>query len=82
MHQYLAIAEQNGSDIRLDLDLPFCPKAWPRVGLSPKAWHLRFSQNLCFEPGCLQDMDEAWAHFEEASWSECERTPSALAEAC
>jgi hypothetical protein len=62
VHQYLAIAEKNGSDIRLDLDLPFCPKAWPRVGLSPKAWHRRFSQDLCFEPGCLQDMDEAWAH--------------------
>jgi hypothetical protein len=78
VHQYLAIAEKNGSDVRLDLGLPFCPKAWPRVGLSPKAWHWRISQNLCFEPGCLQDMDEAWAHFEEASWSESESLTLAL----
>jgi hypothetical protein len=41
VHQYLAIAEKNGSDVRLDLGLPFRPKAWPRVGLPPRTWHWR-----------------------------------------
>jgi hypothetical protein len=41
VHQYLAIAEKNGSDVRLDLGLPFRPKAWPRVGLSPRTWRWR-----------------------------------------
>jgi hypothetical protein len=41
VHQYLAISEKSGSDVRLDLKFPFRPKVWPRVGLPPTTWHER-----------------------------------------
>jgi hypothetical protein len=41
VHLYLAISEKNGSDVCLDLRLPFRPKMWPRIGLPPRTWHGR-----------------------------------------
>ena len=35
---YLRIAERGGSDVRLDLGIPFRPKAWPRAGIKPGLW--------------------------------------------
>ena len=39
---------------------------------------LAFWKSNCFEPSCLQDMDEACAHFVEAAWSEGDSLTLAL----
>ena len=47
--QYLRIAEKGGSDVRLDLNLPFRPKAWPRAGLQAKAWRWKVVHGFKWE---------------------------------
>eukprot|EP00971_Amphidinium_carterae_P315994 6281187-Amphidinium_carterae.2 len=37
--EYLRIAEKNGSDVRLDVGLPFKPRAWPRASIPSHTWH-------------------------------------------
>ncbi len=36
--EYLRIAEKGGSDVRLDVGIPFRPGAWPRSGARPYQW--------------------------------------------
>ena len=38
VEQYLRIAEKGGSDIRLELGVPFRPGAWPRAGAKTQYW--------------------------------------------
>ena len=38
---FWAIAEKSGSDIRLDLGVPFRSKAWPRASIDPALWRWR-----------------------------------------
>ena len=37
--EHLRIAERGGSDVRLDVNVPFRPKAWPRAGIQSNMWH-------------------------------------------
>ena len=39
VYEYLRGAERGGSDIRLDIQAPFRPNAWPRSGLQSSLWH-------------------------------------------
>ena len=36
--EFLRRAEKGGSDVRLGLNIPFRPKAWPRAGISSRLW--------------------------------------------
>ena len=36
--QFLRRAEKGGSDVRLGLNIPFRPKAWPRAGIPSRLW--------------------------------------------
>ena len=36
--EYLRIAEKGGSDVRLELGVPFRPGAWPRAGAKTQYW--------------------------------------------
>ena len=36
--EFLRRAERGGSDVRLGLNVPFRPKAWPRAGIKPHCW--------------------------------------------
>ena len=36
--EYLRRAEKGGSDVRLGLNIPFRPKAWPRAGIKSHLW--------------------------------------------
>ncbi|CAK0799563.1 unnamed protein product, partial [Prorocentrum cordatum] len=38
VRHYLSIAERGGTDVRLDVHLPFRHRAWPRVSLEPNVW--------------------------------------------
>ncbi|CAK0821597.1 unnamed protein product, partial [Prorocentrum cordatum] len=38
---FWTIAEKSGSDIRLDIGVPFRPKAWPRSSIDPALWRWR-----------------------------------------
>ncbi|CAK0814337.1 unnamed protein product, partial [Prorocentrum cordatum] len=38
VRHYLSIAERGGTDVRLDVHLPFRHRAWPRVSLEPSVW--------------------------------------------
>ena len=38
VEQYLRIAEKGGSDVRLELGVPFRPGAWPRAGAKTQYW--------------------------------------------
>ena len=38
VQQYLRIAEKGGSDVRLELGVPFRPGAWPRAGAAAQYW--------------------------------------------
>ncbi|CAK0905731.1 unnamed protein product [Prorocentrum cordatum] len=38
---YLARSEKGGSDVRLDVNLPYRPKGWPRSSLDPFVWKWR-----------------------------------------
>ena len=37
--EHLRTAERGGSDVRLDVNIPFRPKAWPRAGIRSSMWH-------------------------------------------
>ena len=37
--EYLRIAEKGGSDVRLDINVPFKPSAWPRAGAKTHLWN-------------------------------------------
>ena len=37
--EHLRIAERGGSDVRLDINIPFRPKAWPRAGVRSTMWN-------------------------------------------
>ena len=37
--EHLRRAERGGSDVRLDTNVPFRPKAWPRASVNPNMWH-------------------------------------------
>ena len=39
--EYLRIAERGGSDVRLELGIPFRPDAWPRAGARTQFWAWR-----------------------------------------
>ncbi len=39
--RFLARAERGGSDVRLDVGVPFRAKAWPRCSLDPQVWTWR-----------------------------------------
>ena len=41
VHEYLRQADKGGSDVRLDLGIPFRVKAWPRAGLRAHLFHWR-----------------------------------------
>ena len=32
-------ADHRGTDVRIDLQLPFRPDAWPRTSICPQRWH-------------------------------------------
>ena len=36
--EHLRRAERGGSDVRLDVNIPFRPKAWPRAGIRASRW--------------------------------------------
>ncbi|CAK0900771.1 unnamed protein product [Prorocentrum cordatum] len=38
---FWTIAEKSGSDVRLDIGVPFRPKAWPRSSIDPALWRWR-----------------------------------------
>ena len=38
VQQYFRIAEKGGSDVRLELGVPFRPGAWPRAGAKAQYW--------------------------------------------
>ena len=38
VNEYLRISEKGGSDVRLDLGVPFRPSAWPRATARPYLW--------------------------------------------
>eukprot|EP00971_Amphidinium_carterae_P347244 6489141-Amphidinium_carterae.2 len=42
--EYLRLAEKNGPDVRLDVGLPFKPRAWPQAVTSTpsRTWHWKF----------------------------------------
>ena len=35
---YLPVAEKGGTDVRIDINLPFRARAWPRAGVEPRLW--------------------------------------------
>jgi len=39
VHEYLRIAEKGGSDVRLDIGLPYRAGAWPRASARAHLWH-------------------------------------------
>ena len=41
VHEFLRIGDKGGSDVRLDLGVPFRIKAWPRSGLRSHLFHWR-----------------------------------------
>ena len=41
VHEYLRQADKGGSDVRLDLGIPFRVKAWPRAGIRAHLFHWR-----------------------------------------
>jgi hypothetical protein len=43
---FLRVAERGGTDVRLDLGVPFRPKAWPRTGISTTLWNWRIIQGF------------------------------------
>ena len=38
VHGLLRRTDHRGTDVRMDLGLPFCAKAWPRTPISSKKW--------------------------------------------
>ena len=39
VYEYLRVADRCGSDVRLDIQVPYRPKAWPRSGIRSRLWH-------------------------------------------
>ena len=45
-------ADHRGTDVRIDLQLPFRPDAWPRTPVCPRRWHWRAMLKFSWErPG-------------------------------
>ena len=49
--EFLAIGDRGGSDIRLDVGLPFRPKAWPRASIDPFYWKWRVVLSTRWQDG-------------------------------
>ena len=39
--EFLRAAERGGANVRLDIGIPFRPKAWPRAGVCANLWNWR-----------------------------------------
>ena len=51
VYEYIRVAERGGSDVRLDLQVPFRPKAWPRSGIRSSYWHWKIIMGYAWKPG-------------------------------
>ena len=58
--EYLRRAERGGSDVRLDLGIPYRAKAWPRAGIQSNLWTWQVIHGYPWEEGSSSHIN----HFE------------------
>ena len=58
---YLRLAEQRGTDVRLDMGIPFCASAWPRCPVDARSWSWKVALSYKWRAPSRVDALEAQA---------------------